>query len=47
MRQLLDVAGIYADALSALPDMMDGRPPLPLPRTCPVTIEDLLRHPEA
>jgi len=47
MRQLLDVAGIYADALSALPDMMDGRPPLPVPRTCPVTIEDLLRHPEA
>jgi len=42
MRQKLDVAGIYADALSALPDTMDGQAPLPVPNVCPVTLDDLL-----
>lgn len=42
MRQKLDVGGIYADALSALPDTMDGQPPLPVPATCPVTLDELL-----
>ncbi len=31
MRQKLDVPGIYADALSALPDTMDKQLPLPVP----------------
>ena len=42
MRQKLDVAGIYSDALSALPDTMDGQQPLPVPETCPVTLDELL-----
>ncbi len=42
MRQKLDVAGIYADALSALPDTMDGQAPLPVPNVCPVTLDELL-----
>ena len=43
MRQRLDLPGIYADALSAVPEAMDGQPPQLLPHTCPVTVEDLLR----
>ncbi len=42
MRQKLDVLGIYADALSALPGTMDGQPPLPVPGICPVTLDDLV-----
>jgi hypothetical protein len=42
MRQKLDVAGIYADALTMLPDTMDGLAPLPVPSTCPVTMDELL-----
>ena len=42
MRDKLDVPGIYADALSALPETMDGQPPLPVPATCPVTLDELL-----
>jgi len=42
MQQKLDVPGIYADALSALPDTMDGQPPLPVPPACPVTLDELV-----
>ena len=35
MRQKIDIAGLYADALQALPDTMDGQLPLPVPPTCP------------
>ena len=42
MRQKLDVADIYAKALRAMPDTVDGQPPLPLPAECPVTLDDLL-----
>jgi len=42
MRQKLDIAGLYADALKALPELQDGVPPLPVPRTCPVTLDELL-----
>ena len=42
MRQKIDVAGIYADALQALPDSMDGQAPLPVPQECPVTLDELL-----
>ena len=42
MRQRLDVPGIYSDALSALPDTMDGQPPLPVPVVCPVTLDELV-----
>jgi len=42
MRQKLDLAGLYADALDRLPEIMDGQPPLPVPATCPVTLAELL-----
>jgi hypothetical protein len=42
MRQRLDVAGLYADALAAMPETIDGHPPLPMPDVCTVTLDDLL-----
>ncbi len=42
MRQNLDLAGIYADALRGLPDTVDDQPPLPMQQICPVTLDDLL-----
>jgi hypothetical protein len=42
MRQRLDLADLYADALLALPESQDGRPPLPLPPACPFTLDELL-----
>ena len=39
------MAGIYADALEAVPETMDGQPPMPLERECPVTLDDLLSPP--
>jgi len=42
MRQRIDVAGLYADAVRALPETIDGVAPLPVPTTCPVTLEELL-----
>jgi hypothetical protein len=42
MRQKLDVPGLYADALEALPATMDSVAPQPLGAVCPVTLDDLL-----
>jgi len=42
MRQRLDVSGLYADALRAMPETIDGQPPLPVPDVCPVTLDELL-----
>jgi hypothetical protein len=42
MRQRIDVAGLYADALAGLPDKMDDQEPLPVPQVCPVTLDELL-----
>ncbi len=42
MRQKIDVANLYADALAGLPETMDGTPPLPVPSACPVTLDELL-----
>ena len=42
MRQRIDVAGLYADALRAVPETIDGQPPLPVPAACPVTLDELL-----
>ena len=42
MRQRIDLADLYADALYRLPDSIDGAPPLPVPETCPVTLDELL-----
>jgi len=42
MRQKIDVAGLYADALAAMPETIDGTPPLPVPDVCLVTLDELL-----
>jgi hypothetical protein len=42
MRQHLDLAKLYARAVRALPETIDGQPPLPVPATCPVTLDELL-----
>jgi hypothetical protein len=42
MRQKIDLAQLYDDALAGLPGSMDGRPPRPVPRSCPVTLDELL-----
>lgn len=42
MRQKLGAPGIYAAALSAMSDTMDGQPPLPVPVICPVTLDELV-----
>jgi hypothetical protein len=43
MRQNIDLAGLYADALRAIPATMDGQPPQPLASVCPMTLDELLR----
>ena len=42
MQSKIDLAGLYADALSALPETMDGQPPLTASPACPVTLDELL-----
>jgi hypothetical protein len=43
MRQRIDVADLYAKALRAMPDTIDGQPPLAITAICPVTLDELLR----
>lgn len=42
MRQHMDMDALYRRALRGLPDTMDGLAPLPVPPTCPVTLDELL-----
>ena len=42
MRQRIDVAKLYRRALHALPETIDRQSPLPVPPTCPVTLDELL-----
>jgi hypothetical protein len=42
MRQRIDLAEIYADALEALPEAMDAIAPGPVPARCPFTLDELL-----
>jgi hypothetical protein len=44
MRQRIDPAGLYVDALAALAETMDGQPPLPVSEICPVTLDELLKE---
>jgi hypothetical protein len=44
MRQKIDIADLYADALAAMPETVDGMPPLPVPATCPVTLDEMLEE---
>jgi uncharacterized protein DUF29 len=43
MRQRIDLARLYRRALRAMPETIDGQPPLPVPAECPITLEELLR----
>jgi hypothetical protein len=45
MRRHIDVGDLYAKALRAMPETVDGQPPLPVLRTCPITLDDLLSDP--
>jgi hypothetical protein len=40
MRQRIDLASLYADALDPLPDEIDGQ--APLPQACPFTLDEVL-----
>jgi hypothetical protein len=42
MLQRIDVARLYRHALRAMPDTIDGQPPLPVPDVCPVTLDEML-----
>ncbi|GAC1600367.1 MAG: hypothetical protein NVS3B2_02510 [Ramlibacter sp.] len=42
MHQHIDLAKIYHRALRAMPETIDGQPPLPVPQVCPVTLDELL-----
>jgi hypothetical protein len=42
MRQKIDIVDLYADALAAMPETIDGVPPLPVPDVCPVALDELL-----
>jgi len=42
MRQHIDMARLYAQAVRRLPATIDGQPPLPIQATCPVTLDELL-----
>ncbi len=44
MRQRIDLAGLYADALAGLPETIDDQPPLPVPDACPATLDELLNE---
>jgi hypothetical protein len=39
---MIDLPGLYADALAGLPETMDDQPPLPAPDVCPTTLDELL-----
>ncbi len=45
MRQKIDLADLYRDALRRMPDTVDGQAPLPVPQTCPVALDELLADP--
>jgi hypothetical protein len=42
MRQRIDLADLYRQALRGLPAVLDGQPPLPISEVCPVTLDELL-----
>ena len=42
MRQRIDVAKLYGQAIRQMPETVDGQPPLPVPEACAVTLDELL-----
>ena len=47
MRQRLDAEKLYRQALRGLPEKLDALDPLPVPATCPVTIDEMLSEGDA
>lgn len=43
MRQWIDVTDLYAKAVRAMPETVDGQPPLPMAAACPMTLDELLQ----
>jgi hypothetical protein len=44
MRQRIDLERLYRRALHIMPDRIDDQAPLPVPETCPITLDELLRR---
>ncbi len=44
MRQHLDLSELYCDAAAGLPDTIDGKPPLPIPAECALTLDEFVRN---
>ncbi len=44
MRQRIDIAELYRDALAGLPDTLDGQPALPVPRVCTMLLHQILQR---
>ena len=44
MRQKIDIADLYAKALNLVPETMDAQAPPPMPVTCPVTLDEIIRR---
>jgi hypothetical protein len=44
MRDRINLASIYRDAVRGLPDTIDGQAPLPVPDNCAVTLDELLNE---
>ncbi len=42
MGQRIDLGKLYQRALRILPETNDGQPPLPVPPSCPMTLDELL-----
>jgi Domain of unknown function DUF29 len=42
MRQRIDLPKLYRRALRAVPETIDGQPPLPMSEVCTVTLDELL-----
>jgi hypothetical protein len=42
MRQRIDLDLLYRQARHVMPESHDGQAPLPVPTTCPVTLDELL-----
>ena len=42
MRRRIDLARVWRRASQRVPEDIDGQPPLPLPETCPDTLDQLL-----
>jgi hypothetical protein len=42
MHPHIDMAKLFAHAVRRLPATVNGQPPLPVPATCPVILDELL-----